>query len=239
MIVKIREKDSIAILDLEGSIDINASNLVETVGWVLENKGKDMLCNFSDVNFVDYVGISLIAVMYKNVLNHKGRIKFYAVPPHVSNLFSIVGLDRVLECYATEEQALGAMEEDEIISKIAEQKLRRKFKRIPFKANIENKQKFSRKDIYYKGKIVNLSADGVFVVADQVFSVGDLLVSRIHLLPKPGALEVDTKVVWMADEEIQPEDFPGMGLEFHNISNEKQKKIIGFVEKHLTHSSQE
>lgn len=239
MKIGIREKEGVVILDLEGNIDINASDFVETVGWVLNNRSKDIVCNFEGINLIDYVGVSLIAVIYKNILNHKGTIKLYNVPSHVMKLFSMVGLDRVFDYYPTEKQALKAIKEEKDIAKILQKQLRRRFKRIPFKATIEYKLKFSRSDLFYKGKIINLSAEGVFVVTQQLCSIGDLLLVRINLLPEPGMLEATAKVVWVADEEIQSEDSPGMGLEFYNLDPEKQEKIIQFVERHLTHSAQE
>ena len=49
--VTTREKDGFVILDLEGNIDINASNLVETVGWVLKYKSRQIVFNFQNINF--------------------------------------------------------------------------------------------------------------------------------------------------------------------------------------------
>lgn len=235
--IRVREKEGAAILDLEGDIDINSSDLVETVGWVLNEKTKDIICNFGGVNLVDYVGLSLITVIYKNVLNHKGRIKLYNVPSHVMKIFSIVGLDGVFEYYVTEEQALKGIKEDKRISQILKKQLRRRFKRVLSNKIIEYKQKFSNKDLFYTGKIINLSAEGVFITSKQLFPAGELLFTRINLLPKPGILEVDTKVVWVVDKEMQPKDFPGMGLEFCNITTEKQNKIIQFIERHFTYSA--
>ncbi|MDP2924649.1 MAG: anti-sigma factor antagonist [Candidatus Omnitrophota bacterium] len=239
MKIGIREQDNIVILDLEGSIDINASDFIETAGRALVQRTKNILCNFEGVNLIDYVGISLIAVAYKNILNHKGRMKLCNVPTHVKKLFAIVGLDKVFTYYETEKEAVESFKEEEIFSQILDQRLRRRFKRIPLKNAIEYKQKFSPKDTYFKGKIINLSAIGTFVIADKIFSIGEILSVRLHLLPTPGILDVDTKVVWVADEEIQPMESPGMGLEFYNISAQKQEQIIEFVEKHLTHSAQE
>jgi len=239
MTIKIREKDGIAILDIGGNINIDASDLVESVGWVLNNKSTDILCNFEDVNLVDYVGISLIAVIYKNVLNHEGIIKFFNVPSHISKLFSIVGLNRVLECYASEEAAIEALKEDKKTSRTLNEHLRRRFKRIPFNTTIDYRQKFSADDNFYEGRVINLSAEGIFVTANQIFPTGDVLLVKINLFPKEEVLECDAKVVWIADEEIQPQDFPGMGLEFFNLSSEKQERIVQFVEKHLTHSAQD
>ncbi|MCK9614579.1 MAG: anti-sigma factor antagonist [Candidatus Omnitrophica bacterium] len=239
MKITTREKEDVVILDLEGSIDINSSDFVETVGWALVTKSKNILCNFEGINLIDYVGISLIAVAYKNILNHKGRMKLCNVPSHVQKLFSIVGLDKVFTYYENEDEAVKSFTEEVLFSHILEQRLRRRFKRIPLHNIIEYKQKYSTKDVFYKGRIINLSAIGVFIAAEKVFSIGEILTTRIDLTPAPGVIEVDSKVVWESDNEIQPMESPGMGLEFCNISPKVQEQIIDFVEKHLTHSSQE
>jgi len=112
MKINIREKEGMTILDLEGNIDINASSFVETVGWAINNKSKNIICNFEGVNLIDYVGISLIAVIYKNVSNHQGVMKLCNVPSHVMKLFSIVGLDRVFEYHVTEDHAIKKIKEE-------------------------------------------------------------------------------------------------------------------------------
>jgi len=238
MIINIRDKEGVVILDLEGNIDINASNFVETAGWVLKYKSKNIVCNFSRVNIVDYIGISILAVVYKNVLNHKGRMEICSVPTHLKNIFALVGLNKVFKFHSNEEEAIRYLKEEESIYKILKKKRRRRFKRIPFHTIIEYKQKFSSKDLFYKGKILNLSAIGMFIVAKKIFSVGEILSTRINLSPKLGIIEIDARVVWVADKEIQPLEYPGMGLEFYNIDQKIQKEILEFVDRHLT-SSQE
>jgi len=239
MKINIRESENIVILDIDGSIDINSSDFVETVGWALVTKSKNILCNLEGINLIDYVGISLIAVAYKNVLNHKGKMKLFNVPSHVQKLFAVVGLDKVFEYYQNEEVAIKSFKEEELFSHILEQRLRRRFKRIPLQRIIEYKQKYAEKETYHKGKIVNLSAIGAFIIADKTFSIGETLTTRLHLEPTPGILEIDARVVWEADKEIQPIESPAMGLEFQNISPQTQEQIIDFVEKNLTHSPQE
>lgn len=239
MKINIRETQNIVILDIDGSIDINSSDFVETVGWALVTKSKNILCNFEGINLIDYVGISLIAVAYKNVLNHKGKLKLFSVPSHVQKLFAVVGLDKVFDYYENEEVAIKSFKEEELFSHILEQRLRRRFKRIPLQRIIEYKQKYAAKETYYKGKIVNLSAIGAFILAEKTFSIGETLTARLHLEPTPGILEIDARVVWEADKEIQPIESAAMGLEFQNISSQIQEQIVDFVEKNLTHSSQE
>ena len=95
--ITFRKHEAIAILDLSGNIDIDASNFIEKVGWCLENGYEDMLCNFENINLADYAGLSVLAIAYKNVLNHKGRIKFLNVPGHIKNGLSPMCFDRVFE----------------------------------------------------------------------------------------------------------------------------------------------
>ncbi|MFH1504451.1 MAG: PilZ domain-containing protein [Candidatus Omnitrophota bacterium] len=236
MKIEVRKKEDIFILDLIGNIDINASNFVEKIGWIISNKGKNIICNFEEVNLIDYVGISMIAVAYKNILNHGGKIKLYNVPAHLKNLFSIVGLDRVFIYYATEDQAIESIKEEKRINQISEAQLRRRFERAPANITIEFKRQILNTDLFFKGKILNLSAIGAFVVCEHIFPLNDLLNLRMHLVPKPGILNIDAKVIWISDKQLQPRDFPGMGFEFYGISAQTQKNIIEFVEKNLTHS---
>jgi Tfp pilus assembly protein PilZ len=118
-------------------------------------------------------------------------------------------------------------------------KLRRRFKRIPSNIKIEYKPKYSPKGLFFKGKVLNLSADGVYVFSKHLFSIGDILTVRMHLLPEPGLLEVEAKVIWLADRQLQPHEFPGMAIEFYKIEPELQEKIVKFVEKHITRSVQD
>ncbi|MBU2102144.1 MAG: anti-sigma factor antagonist [Candidatus Omnitrophota bacterium] len=239
MKINIRTKDNIVILDLEGNIDINSSEFIETVGWSLVTKSKNVLCNFEGVNLIDYVGISIIAVAYKNVLNHKGQLKIYNVPTHVRKLFSIVGLDRVFDYFESEELGLKSFREENTFAAIINKHLRRRFKRIPCKGNIEYRQKFSARGGTHRGKIINLSAIGVFIIADKLFPIGEILTVKLELTSTPGIIEVDAKVVWVADQEIQPLESPAMGFEFYNIDLGKQDQIIQFVEKNLASSGLE
>ncbi len=236
MKINTREKNDVIILDLEGDIDIDAGNLLENTGWIMGSKTNKLILNFENVNLVDYVGVSLLAVIYKNTLNHQGKMEIYNVPGHVKRLFSIVGLDRIFTYHNSEEEAIRTIAQERPDKD--QQPLRRRFKRVPINLEIKYRPKISQEKEWRKGKIINLSGDGVFVSTRELFPVGQNLETIIALTPKPGLLEIDARVVWLSDKDLQPNDFPGMGLEFENIKGEIQKMIITFVEKHLTHSSQ-
>ncbi|MFA4842719.1 MAG: anti-sigma factor antagonist [Candidatus Omnitrophota bacterium] len=230
--IDFRRYKAVAILDLGGSIDIDSANLIEMAAWCLGNGYRDILCNLENINLIDYAGLSVLAIAYKDVINHKGRIKLLNVPVHIRKVFCMVGLDRVFEIYQDEEFALRSFEEDRIISELQKKQLRRRFKRLPLGIDFEFKPKLTS-DSYSHGKLLNLSAVGMLVFTEKIYPLGEILDIRLSLMPKPGLLEVKAKVVWLVQKEIQPQIYPGMGLEFYELDSAMQGKIVEFVERNL------
>lgn len=230
--IAFRRNKTIAVLDLSGNIDIDASNFIERVAWCLENGYEDILCNFGNVNLVDYAGLSVIAIAYKNVINHKGRMKFVNVAEHIKKIFSLMCLDKVFESFEDEEIAVNSFKEDKIIAEIQKKNLRRRFKRLPLDIDAEFKSK-SKEEKFNHGKVLNISGVGLLVFTDKTYPLGEILSVKLALSPKIGSLEFDAKVVWLVEKEFQPQIYPGMGLEFHNIESGLQKKIADFVDRNL------
>lgn len=239
MDIKPRVKANVVILDLSNSIDVNSANLVEIVGQCLRDGYIDILCNFEEVESIDYMGISAIVLAYKEVMNNGGRMKFVHIPAHLRNLFSVTGLDRVIDIYATEELALNSFKEDKIIENIKKLQLRRRFKRLPIDIKIDLKDKSSKGPASYRADILNLSAVGAYIYGCDKFKLGDEVNIKLKLPPKNAELELQAKVVWMCDKQIQPQIFPGIGVEFHKISSEDQEKIIAFIDRNLSFSASE
>src|SRR3989338_4584885 len=102
MAIRAREVDSVNILDVEGNIDINSSDIIETVGWLVNTGKLNIILNFENVDLVDYSGLSVLAIAYKSIVNHHGKLKFLHVPLPVIELFKIVRLDTVFETHVDE-----------------------------------------------------------------------------------------------------------------------------------------
>ncbi len=236
MDIKPRVKANVVILDLYNSIDVNSANLVEIVGQCLRDGYIDILCNFEEVESIDYMGISAIVLAYKEVINSRGRMKFVNIPAHLKSLFSVTGLDRVIDIYATEELALNSFKEDKVIENIKKMQLRRRFKRLPVDIKIDLKDKSSKGSGCFKADILNLSAVGAYIYGCDKFKLGDELNIKLKLPPKNTELELQAKVVWMCDKQIQPQFYPGIGVEFHKISSTDQEKIIEFINRNLSFS---
>jgi len=230
--IEFRKAKSVAILELSGNIDIDAANLVERIGWCLANGYPDILCTFENVNLVDYAGLSVLAIAYKDALNHQGRMKFVNVPAHIRRTFSLVYLDRVFEMYEDEESALRSLQEDRVIVEIQKKQLRRRFKRLELDIDVEFRSQIKETKLS-RGKVLNLSAVGMLIFSQDTYPLGEILKVRLSLLPKSGIIEIEAKVAWLVQKELQPQIYPGMGVEFYNLNNETQKKIVEFVERNL------
>ena len=81
--IKIRQAGTIVILDLSGRIDVDSANLVEVIGQCVRDGYSDILCNLEDIQTIDYMGVSVVAIAYKEVINHQGRMKFTNIPAHL------------------------------------------------------------------------------------------------------------------------------------------------------------
>jgi len=234
MEIRVRQENNVIVLELGGAIDVNSATLIEVVGQCLRDGYSEILCNFEDVESIDYMGVSVIVIAYKEVINHEGRMKFASIPAHLKSIFAISGLDRVIEIYATEELALASFLEDKNIENIKKLKLRRRFKRLPIDIKVELKDRYDRAAACLNLDILDLSAIGAYIYGCSNFRLGDTVILKFKLPPDPQELEVEAKVVWLSDKQVQPHSHPGMGVEFCNPSKDNQGRIIKFVERNLS-----
>jgi len=236
MRIRVRESKNINIVDIEGRIDINASEIIETIGWLIKSRKKNILLNFDKVDLVDYSGISILAIAYKNVMNHKGKMKFCNVTLHIEELFKLVRLDSIFEIYKNEETALKTFHFESTVDK---KRLRRRFKRLDVHIEAEFRLKERSKTaggVWHKGKIPNLSGEGIFLYTKKVLPLGKKVELKINLREKR-PLVIDGIVIWLADKSLQPQSYPGMGVQFKKIRKQDQDKVLTFINKHLTRRS--
>ncbi|MCM8800946.1 MAG: PilZ domain-containing protein [Candidatus Omnitrophica bacterium] len=215
-------------------MDADSADLIETTAQCLHQGCLDILLNLETVDFIDYLGISAIVLAYKEVVNHKGRMKLTNLPAHLKNLFSVSGLDKVIDIYPTEEHALRSFKEDLILEKIKKLPLRRRFKRLPIEIKIKIMPKYTRDQSYLDAEILNLSGVGAYIYGCDKFRIGDEMILKLKLSAQSEEIEVQARVVWLPDKQIQNQLYPGMGIEFYNISPEIQHKIVEFVEKNIS-----
>lgn len=233
--IRIREVKNISILDIDGRIDINSSDIIETVGWLTTTGKANLILNLENVDLVDYSGLSVLAIAYKNAVNHKGHLKFVHVSLPVIELFKVVKLDTVFEIYEDEDAAVNSFFQEEV----ERAHLRRKFKRLDIHLSVKYKIVGGQKKAkLFDGKVLNISAAGIFVYSPYTLPMNTMLDMEIALPDTASPLEAAGRVVWITDKEIQPHYFPGMGVAFVHLTPEKEKIIIDFIDKNITHRAE-
>ena len=232
--IKLRQTVSCIVLDLCGQVDVDSANLVEVVGQCVHDGYLDILCNLEDVQAIDYMGISVVVIAYKEVVNHQGRMKFVNIPVHLRHIFTVSGMDRTIEIYASEDLALNSFKEDKVIENIKRMQLRRRFKRLPIDLKIELKSKTDSFSDCLKVEMLNLSAIGAFIFGCGKFKLNDAVSLKMKLAPSQEVLELEARVVWVPDKGVQPHEYPGIGVEFSNLTSENQQKIIEFIDRNIS-----
>ena len=109
------------------------------------------------------------------------------------------------------------------------------FRHIDIK--IELRDKYAKSPPCLKLDILNLSAIGAYIYGCDKFKLGDEVTLKLKLLPTLQEIELEAKVVWLPDKQIQHHLYPGMGIEFCNISSSVQEKLLEFIERNLSRMS--
>jgi len=230
MKIRVRQEGKIVVLNLEGSIDINTANFIEATGQLIREGHTKMLCNFKGVDMVDYNGLSIITIAYKNIVNKGGTMKFCNVSLHIKEFFKMVRLDLVFDIYDDEDKALRAFE---VVSKIDKLHLRRRFKRLEFYHPIKfhlAKQPGAKK---LSGKMLNISGAGMFIHTKHLYPLSTKLFFEVKM-DNNKKYTLQGVISWHADKELQPHCYPGIGVQFVNLTSETQREIIEFVDKNTS-----
>ncbi len=233
---RVRDAGSISILEMEGSIDINSADIVETVGWLINSGKVKILCNMENVDMVDYSGLSILTIAYKNVINHKGKMRFLHVPLPAMELFRIVRLDMVFDCYYDESAALASFVEETEVSRLA---LRRRFKRLEVRLKVKYSLISNQANpAIFTGEVLNISGCGLFIYSENMLPLNSSLLLELKVPGEPKALETHAKVIWLPDKELQPHSYPGMGVSFTHMDHDTEKAIVDFVDKNVTYRAE-
>lgn len=218
-------------MDIEGRIDINSSDIIETVGWLLNSGKLYIIFNLECVDLVDYNGLSVLTIAYKNIVNHNGNLKLLGVTLSIKELFRIVKLDSVFETFSDEKTCVASFFDDGA----RKLHLRRKFKRLDLHLVIRYKIAGRDDARYFIGNILNLSAVGVYIYTPYIFPLNTMLDLQFTFPDTHAPLEAEASVIWLADKQLQSHVFPGMGVGFIHLTPEKEKIIIDFIDKNITY----
>lgn len=239
MEIKIRDIKDISVVDIDGAIDINSSELLEAVSWLIKNKRYKLLLNLEKVDFVDYSGLSILAIIHKNINNKNGILKICNVALHIIALFRAANMLEVFNLATDEESAIKSFE-----TAASDKKERtasgRRFQRLDIKITVSYSLLGFHKDKLelFSAKVLNISGAGLFLYTADVFPAGERVALELFLSKEKEPIPAEGIIIWLADKNLQPDSYPGMGIQFSKISPEDNKRLLDFIDKNVTHRAE-
>jgi anti-anti-sigma factor len=107
MDINIRSAGDISVLDFAGNLDTNSSPAAESeVNRLLDGGCKQILFNFSELNFISSSGLRILLATAKKLKIENGKMVVCSLNNVVQEVFDISGFASILNLAATEEEAL-------------------------------------------------------------------------------------------------------------------------------------
>ncbi|NEU31459.1 STAS domain-containing protein [bacterium LRH843] len=95
------------VVYLAGEIDVySAPQLRETLVPLSKQKGKHVIVDLSDIQYIDSTGLGIFIGALKAAHANKGELKLRGMSERVQRLFSITGLDEVMTISKCKEEEL-------------------------------------------------------------------------------------------------------------------------------------
>jgi anti-sigma B factor antagonist len=105
---RVRERDGLAVVDLEGEIDAGADEAIERAyAAAREGGAPSVLLNFAGVEYINSTGIALIVGLLARARKDGTKVLSAGLSDHYREIFEVTRLADFMELYPDEETAVG------------------------------------------------------------------------------------------------------------------------------------
>lgn len=105
--VRLREKEEVAILELQGYLDAHtAPQLEKSFQSLISERKYNILVNCQNLLYISSAGLGVFMAYLDEVRKNKGDIKFSNMSQKVFNIFDLLGFPVLYEIYNDEKEAL-------------------------------------------------------------------------------------------------------------------------------------
>ena len=108
MHVRLKSRGNTLVVSIFGELDHHTvDELRQKVdNEIIKSSTKNVVFDFSHVNFMDSSGIGVIMGRYKNIQCLKGQLAVVCLKPQIKRIFEMSGLSKIIRIYDSLEQAL-------------------------------------------------------------------------------------------------------------------------------------
>ena len=107
-----RPEGDVLVLDLHGKLTGGDGEalLKDTVRRLVARGAQKVVLNFSDVAYMDSVGVSAIVRSHLALRQGGGQLKLLHVPRRIADLFAVTGLTAVFEMFDVDSEAIASFD---------------------------------------------------------------------------------------------------------------------------------
>lgn len=108
---EVTEFNGIKIIKLTGQVRISTQNEFKDYldNLVKENEGKIVILNMDGVVYMNSIGLGIIIDTYKKFKETNGRLVLCNLLPDIMNLFEVTRLNRFIEIFGNESEAVNVV----------------------------------------------------------------------------------------------------------------------------------
>lgn len=98
------------VIDLIGEIDVyTAPDLRDNLGETVDSGAPNLVINLESVRYIDSSGLSVLLETHKRTRARDGNMSVICNHTQILKLFSLTGLNKVLQVFGTEAEAVEAV----------------------------------------------------------------------------------------------------------------------------------
>jgi len=99
--------ENIAVVVLKGEIGTETVNQFrDKIDQLVAEGQNKIIMDFQEVNYLNSMGLGVVAATLKKVKKNKGDLKLVKLSPAVQELFELTRLTKVFEIFETEDEAI-------------------------------------------------------------------------------------------------------------------------------------
>ena len=106
MQIEERTAGGVIVLDLHGKMTAGDDAIKTRIQKLADDGVRNVLLNFSDVSYMDSVGLSTLVRSHLALAQNGGRLSLLHVPKRIADLLSVSGLVAVLQAFDDEATAI-------------------------------------------------------------------------------------------------------------------------------------
>ncbi|WP_147819764.1 STAS domain-containing protein [Salidesulfovibrio onnuriiensis] len=101
------QQDGVTILQVEGSLDADGTQVLEDkVVALLEGGASSLVFDFSNLDYINSSGLRVLVLAYQRLKKSAGKVAICGVKDYIQEVFEVSGYDKIFSMFPSRGDAL-------------------------------------------------------------------------------------------------------------------------------------